>query len=104
MRKEAEVGQAEETMAARINDLRAKLLDAHARMIERDDEYRRTFDAALSLHTALRNERDALLEERRALRQTLDSAERRLNLFRSSPLGRAYRGLRRLMPRRCARF
>jgi hypothetical protein len=103
MHQEAPVGQVEETMAARINDLRAKLLEAHARMIERDHEFRRTFDAALALHTALRNERDALLEERRALRQSLDFAEQRLNLFRSSPLGRAYRGLRRLMPQRCAR-
>jgi hypothetical protein len=73
----------EQRMAERIKELRAQLLDAHAEMIRRDDEIRNT-----------------LLAERDALYLSLRSAEVRLNRFRNSPLGLAFRALRKLSPRR----
>jgi predicted nucleic acid-binding Zn-ribbon protein len=105
----------------RIKDLRAQLLDAHARMIRRDDEIRKTVGDALGQRNALLIERDALigqrdalvaqlnalnderaawLDERAALSRSLRHAEARLNLLRKSPLGLAYRALRRLVPGR----
>jgi hypothetical protein len=80
----------EKVLAERITDLRAQLLAAHAQMIERDDEIRKTFGEALHL-------RNALLVERDSLAQALRSAEARLNIFRRSPFGRVYRAIRRLM-------
>jgi hypothetical protein len=76
----------EQRMAERIKDLRAQLLDAHAEMIRRDDEIRNT----------LLIERNALIAERDALYLSLRSAELRLSRFRNSPLGLAFRALRRL--------
>jgi hypothetical protein len=111
----------EQRMAGRIKDLRARLLEAHAQMIRRDDEIRKTFgdaiylrnallierdvligqrDALVAERTSLVAERDALLEERHALARSLKSAEFRLNLLRSSPLGLAYRAFRKLVTRR----
>jgi hypothetical protein len=91
--------------AARINELRGRLLEAHAQMIRRDDELRQLFGAATDQRIALlierdrlSAERDALLAERQALYHRLHSAERRLGVFRSSPLGLAYRALRKLLP------
>jgi hypothetical protein len=80
----------EKVLAERITDLRAQLLAAHAQMIERDDEIRKTFGEALHL-------RNALLVERDSLAQALRSAEARLDIFRRSPFGRVYRAIRRLM-------
>lgn len=104
----------EQKMAGRIKDLRAHLLDAHAQMIRRDDEIRKTFGDAIYLRNALLIERDALVAERAAwlversglieegaaLRHSLEAAEARLNRLRSSPIGLAYRAFRRWIPRR----
>jgi hypothetical protein len=98
--------------AARIKELRGRLLEAHAQMIRRDDELRQLFNNATDQRIALLierdnlyaerdaliSERDALLAERQALYHRLHSAERRLVVFRSSPLGLAYRALRKLLP------
>ena len=107
----------EKRMAERNHDLRARLLAAHAEMIRRDDEIRKTFgdaiyhrnvllierdtliaqrEALLAERTALVAERTVLLEERAALSRSLQSANLRLNVFRMSPLGLAYRALRKL--------
>jgi len=109
----------ESRMAARIKDLRTQLLDAHAEMIRRDDEIRTSFGDAIFERNALLIERDALIDQRDALvaersvliaeqsalrgerdelENSLRSAIRRLNLFRLSPLGLAYRAFRKLVP------
>jgi hypothetical protein len=114
----------ERRMAGRIKDLRTRLLDAHAEMIRRDDEIRRTFgdaiflrnallierdallnqrDALLNQRDALLGERDALLGERDALSRSLHAVGQRLDRFRRSPLGLAYRVLSKLSPRRGTR-
>jgi CheY-like chemotaxis protein len=107
----------ERRMADRIKDLRARLLDAHAEMIRRDDELRRTFGDASALRNmllverdslivqrqALLAERDALAAERDALALSVRAAELRLNIFRASPLGLAYRAIRGLIRRRGGR-
>jgi hypothetical protein len=99
-------------MADRIKDLRAQLLDAHAEMARRDDEIRTTFGDAIFHRNALLIERDALIGQRdalvaerstllaeyEALDASLRSANARLNLFRMSPLGLAYRAVRKLVP------
>jgi hypothetical protein len=106
----------EQRMAARIQELRTRLLEAHAQSIRRDDEIRKTFGDAIYERNALLIERDALaglrdaqaaeraawLEERRALQDSLLSAQHRLELLRMSPLGLAYRAYRKLVPRRGA--
>jgi hypothetical protein len=98
--------------AARISELRGRLLEVHAQMIRRDDELRQLFGAATDQRIALLierdrlsaerdvliSERDALLAERQVLYHRLHSAERRLGVFRSSPLGLAYRVVRKLVP------
>jgi SAM-dependent methyltransferase len=100
----------ERRMAERIKDLRGQLLDAHAEMIRRDDEIRTTFGDAIFHRNALLIERDALIGQREALlaersallaqceamNLALRSANLRLNFFRMSPLGLAYRALRKL--------
>jgi SAM-dependent methyltransferase len=107
----------ENRMAERIKGLRTRLLEAHAEMIRRDDEIRNTFGDALFERNALLIERDdligrrdalvdersVLIAERDALESSLRSAMLRLNLFRSSPLGLAYRAIRKLVPRRWGR-
>jgi SAM-dependent methyltransferase len=104
----------ERRMSERIKDLRAQLLNAHAEMIRRDDEIRTTFGDAIFHRNALLIERDDLIgqrdaliaerstwrEERGALYRSLRSAEIRLGLIRMSPLGLAYRAIRKLVPRR----
>jgi uncharacterized protein (DUF3084 family) len=59
----------EAMMAERVKDLRAQLLDAHAQMIRRDDETRKTYGDAICLRNALLIERDTLIGQRDALIQ-----------------------------------
>jgi hypothetical protein len=103
-------------MAARLQELRTRLLEAHAQSIRRDDEIRKTFCDAIFQRNALYIERDTLtgqrdsllaqrgewIEERRAFEEALHSAQVRLDLFRRGPLGLAYRVLRKLVKRRGA--
>jgi hypothetical protein len=110
----------EQRMADRIRALRRHLLETHRQLIHRDDELRETYGHAIEQHHALvitrdrlaaernslRAERDALcaertglVEEQRALYQSLNSAQRRLDLLRASPLGLVYRAIRRLLHR-----
>ena len=107
----------EQRMAGRISELRSRLLEAHAQMIQRDDEIRKTFgdalyqrnallierDALAGQRDALVAERDALVVERRALRDALHLAARRLDILRRSPIGLAYRAYRKLFPPRGGR-
>jgi hypothetical protein len=89
----------EQRMASRISELRRRLLEAHDQLIRRDDELRQICGDAIYQRHDLLIERAALLNERDALRSRLHGAEARLNRFRASPLGRAYRGLRKLFRR-----
>jgi hypothetical protein len=85
----------EQRMAARIGALRGRLIEAHDQLIRRDDELRQTFGDAIYQRHDLLLERAALLKERDALQSRLQGAESRLDQIRASPLGRAYRGLRK---------
>jgi hypothetical protein len=103
----------EQRMAARIQELRSRLLDTHAQSIHRDDEIRKTFGDAIYQRNALYIERDTLagqrdallaereiwVAERRALQDALHSAQGRLDRLRRSPVGLVYRVLRKLILR-----
>jgi chromosome segregation ATPase len=78
----------EQVLAERVRDLRAQLLAAHARMVDRDAEIHKTFGD-------LAAERDALAAERDALARSLQAAEARLNIFRNSAVGHVYRAARK---------
>ena len=82
----------EQALAERVRDLRAQLLAAHARMIERDTEIHKTFGD-------LAAERDALAAERDSLARSLRAVEARLNLFRKSAVGHVYRAARKAIAR-----
>ncbi|MBV8557315.1 MAG: hypothetical protein JO116_17260 [Planctomycetaceae bacterium] len=75
----------EQALAERVRDLRAQLLAAHARMIERDTEIHKTFGD--------------LAAERDALARSLRAVEARLNLFRKSAVGHVYRAARKAIAR-----
>jgi hypothetical protein len=89
----------EQRMASRIGELRRRLLEAHDQLIRRDDELRQICGDAIYQRHDLLIERVALLKEREALQSRLEAAESRLDRFRASPLGRAYRGFRKLFRR-----
>ncbi len=85
----------EQALAERVRDLRAQLLAAHARMIERDAEIHKTFGDLAAERDSLAAERDSLAAERDALARSLLAAEARLNIFRNSAAGHVYRVARK---------
>jgi hypothetical protein len=94
-------------LSMRVDELRARLLEAHTEMIRRDDQLRLEFGGAVDQRNTLLIERetlvaqrDALLEQCRALTASLEAARRRLEFVRRSPLGIAYRAFRRCWPSR----
>jgi hypothetical protein len=89
----------EQCTAARISELRRRLLEAHDQLVRRDDELRQICGDAIYQRHDLLIERVTLLKERDALLSRLQGAESRLNRLRASPLGRAYRAVRKLFPR-----